>query len=421
MHTGLLGISHNTAPVAVRERIALDGMRARQLLDRLRSTPGVAEALVLSTCNRTEVYAVFDDGEPDPGRLLVSLCDVTGEAAATLEGHVYRLQGADVAHHLFSVAAGLDSMVIGESQILAQVRAAYAASVAARASGAVLDAMLHRAFRVGKAVRSRTGVGCGRVSVGGVACDLADKLFGGLGSRSVLLVGAGETGELVARHLVEDGVGELWITNRTGSRARDLVSELGGRAIPWDRFDRTLGSADVVITAVAAAEPILSAARLARARAGRDEPLLLIDIAVPRNVCEDVSGLHEVYLYDLDALQEVVRGADERRCEEVHAARAIVGDEVAKLGAWLRQQRVNPAIVQLRQQFEAIRQAEMEKLRRDLDPEALAQVDRATRALTNRLLHHPTVGLKHAARRPDSEPLLAAFLRLLGLEDAAAT
>lgn len=417
MRLSLLGLSHQTAPVAFRERVALDQHGAGRLLHRLRETPGIEESLVISTCNRTEIYAVGDDDFDALEPMATLLGEQTGVPRDELDAHTYRRRERDVVHHLFLVASGLDSMVVGENQILAQVKEAYSTAVATRSKGPLIDALMHRAFKVGKQVRSRTGIGRGRLSVAGVACDLAEKIFHDLAGRAVLLVGAGETGELVITHLQERGVTDITVTNRTLSRAEELSVRFGGRAVPFDELWTAVGRADIVITSTSAPEPVITAEPLRRALGRRDHPLFVIDIAVPRDVSHDVDDLSDVFLYDIDALQTVVRETIDKRRGEVHRARKMVADATDRFVEWQRSQAVAPTIVQVREQFEAIRQQELDRLKPKLTAEDYEEVEKATRAMINKLLHHPTVHIKQAAKKPDSGPVLAAFRLLLGLDD----
>ena len=411
----MIGLSHQTAPVAFRERIALDEAGVVRALTQLRESAGVREALVLSTCNRTELYAWADEGEVT--LLLDVLAGQSGVPREDLDAHCYSRTDSEVAEHLFMVTSGLDSMVVGENQIQSQVRDAYSRAVACRVNGPTVDKLLHWALRAGKRVRTRTGIGEGRLSVASVACDLAEKILANLENRSVLLIGAGETGELVVRHLLDRGVKSLAIANRTAERAEELTSRLGGRAIAFDDLWDAIGLADVLITSTSAPDPIITSDRLSSVMARRRTPLFIIDIAVPRDVEPAVPGLRDVFLDDIDALEDVVKTTIDRRRSEVHRARAMVRAEVVKFGEWQRSQQATPTIVQMREQFERIRSAEMEKLEPSLSKEDLERVDRATRAMLNKLLHHPTVTMKQAARRSDSGQLIQAFRQLLGLDE----
>ena len=413
----MVGLSHQTAPVAFRERVAMDSDGVVRTLNRLRESGQYTESLVLSTCNRTEVYAVLPPDVDEHDAMLHVLADSSGVPMEDIESHTYRRYDRDVAEHLFMVAAGLDSMVVGENQIQAQVREAFSMAVACRTNGPLLNKLLHWALRVGKQVRTSTGIGHGRLSVASVACDLAQKIFADLSARSVLLVGAGETGELVARHMLDRGVTDLAITNRTSSRADELAGRLGGKTVPFDGLWEAVSQADVLISSTAAPAPIVTADPLGKALSRRRTPLFIIDIAVPRDVAADVDNLRNVFLYDIDALEEVVRTSIGRRRGEVHRARAMVATEVDKFVGWQQRQRVTPTIVQMREQFETVRVAEMDKLRKELSDEDFERVDRATRALVAKLLHHPTVGMKRAAGREDSGKLLTAFRQLLGLDE----
>ncbi len=413
----MVGLSHQTAPVEFREQVALDQAGIVRTLNSLRESHEVAEAMVLSTCNRTEIYAVYTDDGKHYGDLTELLSGGTALPRADLEGHVYRRADRDVVEHLFMVAAGLDSMVVGENQILAQVREAYSSAVTCRTNGPLVNKLLHRSLRVGKQVRTRTGIGEGRRSVAAVACDLAEKIFADLSDRTLLLVGAGETGELVARHALDRGVRELLVTNRTLERAEELARSLRGTVVSWDHLWDAVADADVLVTATGATEPVVTAEPLQRAIAHRKTPLFVIDIAVPRNVDPEVDRLQDVFLYDIDALQEMVKEVGERRRAEVHRARAIVSAEVDKFAQWHRTQGVTPTIVQMREQFEGIRAAELEKLRGKLSDDDLKAVERMTRAMVNKLLHHPTVQMKQSASEPEGGTLVKALRLLLGLDE----
>ena len=413
----MVGLSHQTAPVAFRERVAMDADGVVRTLNRLRESGQFTESLVLSTCNRTEVYAVLPPEVDEHDAMLAVLADSSGVPVDEIESHTYRRHDRDVAEHLFMVAAGLDSMVVGENQIQAQVREAFSMAVACRTNGPLLNKLMHWALRVGKQVRTSTGIGHGRLSVASVACDLAQKIFADLSSRSVLLLGAGDTGELVARHMLDRGVTDLSITNRTARRAEDLAQRLGGRTVPYDDLWVAVAQADVLITSTSAPEPIIAAAPLTQALARRRAPLFIIDIAVPRDVAPEVDDLRNVFLYDIDALEEVVRTSIGRRRAEVHRARAMVAAEVEKFVGWQQRQHVTPTIVQMREQFESVRTAEMDKLRRPGGDDHSAGGAGATRARGAKLLHHPTVGMKRAAGREDSGKLLTAFRQLLGLDE----
>ncbi len=413
----MVGLSHQTAPVEFREQVALDQPGIVRTLNSLRETPTVTEAIVLSTCNRTELYAIYNDDEGHHDELADLLFSGTTLPRDLLENHVYRRSDREVVEHLFMVAGGLDSMVIGENQILGQVRDAYTHAVTCRTNGPLVNKLLHWALRVGKQIRTQTGVGEGRMSVAAVACDLAEKIFADLEKRSMLLVGAGETGELVARHARDRGIGRLLITNRTYERAEALAEELGGTTVAWDDLWSAVAEADVLVTSTGATEPVITAAPLKRAIAHRRNPLFVIDIAVPRDVAPDVDRLDDVFLYDIDALQEVVKEVVERRSGEVHRARAIVSAELDKFVEWHERQEVTPTIVQMREQFEGVRQAELDKLRGKLSDDDFKRVDGVTRGMVNKLLHHPTVQMKQSASRSEGGTMVRALRLLLGLDE----
>ena len=406
MHLLLVGISHRTAPVELRERIDFHTRGVETALRALTARGSPAEALVLSTCNRAEIYAVCDDLDRTRADLIRFVADFHGLDPALLQGHVYEAVDLGVARHIFRVAAGLDSLVVGEPQILGQVKDAHAASVTCRASGPVLNRLFHNSFGVGKRIRTETAVGSGAVSVSFAAVALARKIFGALKGRTVLVIGAGEMGKLTALHMKSQGVQHITIASRTMAHAARTAEAIGGAsAAPWDEIDTVLTASDIVITATGAAAPILTKARIeAVMRPRRNRPLFIIDIAVPRDVEAAAGELEHVFLYNIDDLQATVAENLARRATEVARAEDIVGDELEKFGGWLRARGAIPTVVALRQRFEQIRRAELERLDFKLSampPEMRKRVDEITRLIVEKLLLTPTEQLKALA---DGEP-----------------
>jgi glutamyl-tRNA reductase len=392
-----VGLSHHTAPVDLRESVDF----ARAGLDRaLRALAerGVSpEAVVLSTCNRAEIYAV-GDSDSAADAITGFFCDYHGLDPARLAAHLYCHRGVDAARHLFRVAAGLDSLVVGEPQILGQVKTAYATASDLHFTGTVTHRLFHAAFAVGKRVRHETGLAEGAVSVSYAAIELARKIFGDLSGLSVLILGAGEMAELTGVHLRAQRVKQITIASRTLSSAESLARQLEGRAVPWQELRVGLAAADIVVTATGAAEPVLTRTTVEEAmRSRRDRPLFLIDIALPRDVETAVGDLDQVFLYHLYDLQSIVRENLARRSTELASAEAIVAQEVTRFAAWLQSREIVPTIVALRQRFESIRQAELRRLEPKLGgltPEARARVDEVTRLLVEKLLLTPTEHLK---------------------------
>ena len=422
MHLLLVGVSHRTAPVDVRERLDFQARGIADALGALASRGSTREAVVLSTCNRAELYAACDEVAPTREDLVRFVGDFHGLATTDLAPHVYDVSDLDAVKHLFRVAAGLDSLVVGEPQILGQVKDAHTAATAARTVGPVLNRLFHGSFAAGKRVRTETGLGSGAVSIGYAAVALARKIFGDLSGRNVLVIGAGEMGKLTAVHLKSQGVHRVTIVSRTMAHAARTADAIGGAsAAPWDELDQVLGAADIVITATGAASPILTKAHIEGVmRRRRSRPLFLIDIALPRDVDPAAGEIEQVFLYNIDDLQATVRENLARRASEMVRAEAIVAEEIQKFGAWFRARGAIPTVVALRQRFEAIRRAELERLDfklSTLPPEARARVDEITHLIVEKLLLMPTEQLKAVGDADTVSAYAEALTRLFGLPD----
>ncbi|OFV92375.1 MAG: glutamyl-tRNA reductase [Acidobacteria bacterium RIFCSPLOWO2_12_FULL_65_11] len=423
MHLLLVGLSHRTAPIELRERVDFQG-RLEPALRALAARGSAVEAVVLSTCNRAELYAACNDVAAARADLAAFVGDFHGVDRAAVAPHVYDLQDLDAARHLFRVSAGLDSLVVGEPQILGQVKDAHRAATGEQTVGPLLNRLFHFSFFVGKRVRAETGLAAGAVSVGYAAVALARKIFGALKGRTVLVIGAGEMGKLTARHLKSQGVRHVTIVSRTLAHATRTAMAIGGAsAVPWDELDSALGASDIVVTTTGATSPILTKARIeAVMHSRRNRPIFIIDIAVPRDV-EPASGeLEQVFLYNIDDLQATVRDNLARRASEVERAEAIVSEEVGKFGAWFKSRGVIPTVVALRQRFEAIRRSELERLDFKLGalpPEARARVDEITHLIVEKLLLTPTAQLKGLGDAETATAYSEALSRLFRLSDAA--
>jgi glutamyl-tRNA reductase len=400
----VLGVSHHTAPIDLRERLAFGPADLAGAIGTLAQDAAIGEVVLLSTCNRTEIYATcssLEDGHDAMAGFLAAARTVPGDA---LRAHIYTRTEADAARHLFRVSAGLDSLVVGEPQILGQVKQAYATATEQHATGALLNRLFHTAFTAGKRVRSETELAEGAVSVSYAALSLARKICGDLKHVSVLVIGAGEMAELTARHLSAQQPKRMTVCSRTAAHAEALAREVGGQVVPWTELDAALQQADVVVTATGATTPILDRPRVQgvlRHRRGR--PLFLIDIALPRDVAADVANEDAVFLYNIDDLQSIVNESLARRSSETTRAETIVNQEVEKFMAWARSRTAMPTVVALRQRFEAIRRAELDRLQpkiAGLPPEARARVDEITRLIIEKLLITPTEQLKAL---PDQE------------------
>src|SRR5258705_7583785 len=422
MHLLLVGISHRTAPVDLRGRVDFQRRGGAAALRALADRGSAREAVVVSTCNRAELYVACDEAAATRQDLVHFVSDFNGVASTDIAPHVYEVVDLDVARHLFRVAAGLDSLVMGEPQILGQVKDAHTFATDAHTAGPVLNRLFHTSFAVGKPVRTEPGLGSGAVSVSYAAVALARKIFGDLGGRSVAVIGAGEMGKLTALHMKSQAVKNVTIVSRTMAHAARTAEAIGGAsAAPWDELDAVLGASDIVITATGAAMPILTKARIESVmRPRRNRPLFLIDIAMPRDVEAAAGEIEQVFLYNIDDLQATVRGNLARRTSEVARAEAVVAEEVERFGAWLRSRGAIPTVVALRQHFETIRRAELERLEfklAALTPEARARVDEITHLIVEKLLLMPTEQLKSLGANESVEAYAEALTRLFALTD----
>lgn len=423
MHLVLVGASHRTAPVELRERLDFSSRGLAHAVRTLVARQSAAEAVVVSTCNRAELYVACQDSQRAVADLRAFFSEFHQLAAAQIEPHLYAHQDDDAARHLFRVSSGLDSLVVGEPQILGQIKEAYSVASAAETAGPLLNKLFHWAFGVGKRVRSETALAEGAVSVSFAAVSLAKKIFGNLSGRRVLVIGAGEMGKLTAIHLKAQRVASLVIISRTLAHAQELADEVGGDVTPWDFMPQALLDSDIVITVTGSGTPILSKAHIKAAMpASRMRPLFLIDIAVPRDVDPHAGEIEQVFLYNIDDLQAIVRENLERRSAEVARAEHIVDEEVHRFANWHRSREAVPTIVALRHRFEAIRKSELERLEPKLaalSPEARARVEEVTRLIIEKLLLHPTEQLKNAGDSHLVSQYAAALSRLFALSDGA--
>lgn len=417
----LTGVSHNTAPVEVRESLAFRAEDLPRALQDLRSRAGVNEALILSTCNRVEITVTTEDSIDPQSTVDLFLTDHRPVPADGIGPHVYRYEGREAIHHLFRVAASLDSMVVGEPQILGQLKVAYTAAKDAGAVCGWLDGLLTRAFGVAKRVRSETGIGQMAVSVSYAAVELARKIFGSLAGRTVMIVGAGKMSELAARHLRRSGASHVFVTNRTHDRAMEMARLFQGTPVEYDRFHATLPEVDILIASSAAPHYILNKEEMQRVIAARrNKPAYLIDLAVPRNIDPSVNDVANVFLYDIDDLQEVVNANLRERMKEAERAETLVSEEVERMMARLKVVEITPTIVGLQEQLEQIRSAEIEKARRRYGPFTPQQeeaLEAATRAIINKVAHGPISELRVQAVKPDGAHAVALIKKVFHLRD----
>jgi glutamyl-tRNA reductase len=412
MTLALIGLNHKTAPIELREKIAISRDDLPEATRALAAMQGVSECMIVSTCNRVEMLAAVEGPE-------VELADFVaqhfGLAPAEVLPHLYQYRDQEAVRHLFRMAASLDSMVVGESQILGQVKEAFAVARTAGTVAGQLDHLLQSAFSAAKKARTETGIGANSVSIASVAVDLARKIFGSLQGRTVFLVGAGKMSELAARHLVQQGVGSILVTNRTYERARRMAEEIQGRIVPQvvafeELYDAAAG-ADIVISSTGAPHHIFTQKHGHEfLRKRRNRPMFFIDIAVPRDVDPEMNNLDGIFVYDVDDLQQVAASHMEERTREATDAETLIAQEVERFQQKQRTVTAAPAIVALQQKAEEIRRGEFERMQArlaSLTPEQKAAVEALTRGLVNKFLHPPMQALKQAAREGDRMKLEA--------------
>ncbi len=423
MHLVLVGLSHHTAPLEVRERIGISRSMVPAALDRL-ANEGCDDAVLLSTCNRTEVYAVAADPAAMGERIIGCLTDYRGVSRDDIDAALYVRTDADAARHLFRVAAGLDSLVVGEPEILGQVKEAYKIASEEHGTGSVINRLFHGAFAIGKRVRTDTGLSEGAVSLSYAARTLARKIFGDLSPLHVVVFGAGEMARLCALHFHEH-VASTTIASRSRDHGDTLAGEINGQATTWEARLDAMAGADILVSATGAPDVVLTHADMRRVLASRrGRPLFVVDLAVPRDVAPEVAGIEEVFLYNIDDLRGIVQENLARRRDAVSKAERLVNDEVAAWYTWLRSRAAIPTVVALRTRFERLRQAELERLApkiAGLGPDARARVDEITRLMVEKLLLTPTEQLKAIDDHETMDACSSALRRLFALdEDAAA-
>jgi glutamyl-tRNA reductase len=402
MTLALIGINHKSAPLEVRERVAIAREDLPDVTRALAAVPGVSECMIVSTCNRVELLAAVED----PGTHLEPfLSRQFNLEPALLAPHLYQHYDREAVQHLFRVASSLDSMVVGEPQILGQVKDAFSVARTSGTISAELEHLLQSAFATAKRVRSETHIGANSVSIASVAVELARKIFGSLQGRTVFLVGAGKMSELAARHLVQQGAGAIFVTNRTAERARLLAEPFGARVIPFDQLHEIATEADIVITSTGAPHPIFRREHgESYLKRRRNRPMFFIDIAVPRDVDPAMNKLDGLFVYDIDDLQQVAAAHMAERNLHATGAESIIAEEVERFHQRRRTVNAAPAIVALQHQAEELRQAEIKRLHArlgTLSAEQLAAVDALTRGIVNKFLHPPMQALKQAARDND--------------------
>ncbi len=414
----LIGVNHKTASVEVRERLAIPESHLPEALRRLAGHPGVEEGIILSTCNRVEVLTQTKNGTVD---LRGFLRDYFQLKPSEYEPHLYEYRESEAVRHLFRVTSSLDSMVVGEPQILGQVKEAYATARAVGVVHSQLDLLLTRSFAVAKRVRTETAVGSSAVSVASVAVELAKKIFGSLQGKHVYLVGAGKMSELAARHLIAHGAESIFVANRTYDRAQQLAAKFDGQAILFEQLYETCDRADIVITSTGAPHTIFRREHgelfLARRK---NRPMFFIDIAVPRDVDPEMNRLDGIFVYDIDDLQQAVTSNADDRKKEAERAEAIITGEVERFKVRLQTLDVVPTIVSLQDHLETIRQAEIDRVRGRLgrlSPEQEMAVEALTRGIISKIMHTPISTLKTAVSQPEAPTVVDIVRRLFDLQD----
>jgi len=422
MNLLLVGLNHSTAPVAVRERVSFEARATSHALRAAARVAGLHEAVLLSTCNRTELYgSSVSDPEGALDRLTLWIAEEAGIDAGEIAQHLYRRRDEEVVTHLYRVAAGLDSLVMGEPQILGQVGGAYDAAHRAGATGARLSRLFQSAVEVGKSVRSNTALGATPVSVATIAIQLARRLLGELSDQRVLVVGAGEMCEIAAVLLAEREPRAIVVVNRTFERAEALGARVGGTAAPWERLTEELASADLIITSTGAPEPVISQDALAAAATERaGERIVVIDMGVPRDVEPACGCMQEVYLYDIDALEQIADEHRAKRQSAVPRAEAIVEEARRRYLKWQETLAVVPTVVSLRQHFDEIRAAEVRQHLakiQGIDAAGEHRIEQLTQAIVNKILHEPVSRLKRRAGDGMGVVLAGSLRYLFDLDD----
>ena len=425
MHILVSGLSHKTAPVEVREALTFPEHALGEALSSLTSLPHINEAVILSTCNRTEIYTVASDiknGQGDIAKFLNSCrqaenCDITD--------YLYRHDSLGAINHLFRVVSSLDSMIVGEAQILGQAKEAYNHAFDVQTTNLVFNRLFRQAFAVGKRVRTETDIGENPVSISYAAVQLAKKVFSDLSGKSVMLVGAGKMSELTAKHLVGNGVENVLITNRSYDKSVEMAETFHGKAVKFDDFVDEMAAADIVISSTGAPNTVIGKDAMKKVMAKRRyRPIFLIDIAVPRDIDADVNDVENVYLYDIDDLQSVVDSNIEERTREAKEAETIIKQEVQEFLAWLSSLEVIPTIADLKRVAERIRRAELERIGGklgDLSAEELNAVNTITSGIINKLLHEPMVRLKQSAGHKEGYLYVDSLRHLFALDEGEET
>ena len=421
MRFSITGVNHKSAPVEVRERLAFDDHALSEALVALKGRPGFCEGMILSTCNRVEVALTCEENSKTAAVAVDEfLADTRHVQREWVTPYLYHFEDSDAIRHLFRVAASLDSMVVGEPQILGQLKSAYSLAKEHGAVSGFMDALLTRAFSVAKRVRSETDIGANAVSISYAAVELAREIFGSLEGKKIMIVGAGKMSELAARHLRRSGAGQILVTNRTHERALEMVELFDGKLVDYTRFLAALPEVDIVISSSAAPHYIIRREDMKRVlEARRNRPMFLIDIAVPRNIEPTVNALDNVFLYDIDDLQKVIETNLQGRMDSAKEAEAIVHEEVERMMARLKAREVAPTIVKLQDELERLRAAEVARMRTKLGaltPEQEQAIEALTKSMINKIAHGPISEIRRQASQPDGHYIINAVRKVFRLD-----
>ncbi|MHB9035818.1 MAG: glutamyl-tRNA reductase [Armatimonadota bacterium] len=418
MHLVVIGLSHKTAPVEIRERFSISEEQLPDALRELKSRDCVSECIILSTCNRTEICA-YTSVKEDDAVITQWMGDYCGVSPDAFSSHLYIRSGHKAVEHLFRVATSIDSLVLGEAQILGQIKTAYGFATQAGSTGPVLNSLVQQAITVGKRVRTETEIGRGAFSIGSVAVQLAKSMFDQLKGLTLLVVGAGKMGELATTHIISSGATNVLVANRTYERAEALAERFGGRPIRFENLSAALESADIVITSTGAREPVITVPMVSSVmRARRGRPVFFIDIAVPRDIEAGVDAIDNVFVYDIDDLERLVESDAKERQVEVSRVEAIIAEEVGEFMTRFRTFDAIPVITALRDKFEGIRQQELEKLKGrlgHLSPQDMEVIEVTTRSIVNKICHTPMIQIKDHASSENASVKLDAICDLFGI------
>ena len=419
MHIVIIGLSHKTAPVEIREKLAFAPTAMERPLRQMLELPTITEGLIVSTCNRVELCAVTKEPDAAIAELRRFLAEYHEVSPEEINENLFDYQGEEAIRHLFRVSSSLDSMVLGEPQILGQIKTAYGYAAEFKTAGLILNRFLHKAFSVAKRVRTETAIASNAVSVSFAAVELARKIFDRLDNKGVMIIGAGEMCELAARHFVANGISKVLVTNRTFERAEKMAAEFDGKAVPFDSFVDHLAEVDIIMTSTGAPNFILGKRQMEEVlKRRKNRPMFLIDIAVPRDIDPKVNDISNTYLYDVDDLQGVVQANLKERQKEAGKAEAIVEQEIGQFHLWLGNLEVKPTVIALRRKLDEIRQQELEKTfgnLKDLTGKQRKSIEAMAGAIINKILHKPTAILKNSQNDMSGEDYVDAIRTLFDL------